>query len=336
MRAAGARRRHLAVAVLGVAAVAAPSPALAAGPVFSVGPTERVPYVKLAGAPGARLAGSVRVTNSGDEPGTALLYPVDATTGVTTGAVYLGREAPRRGVGSWLALDRDRVSLGAGRSATVAFTVAVPADASPGEHLGGVVAEPPAPRRGRAARRGRSSFRIDIRRLSIVAALVTVPGRKVARLSVTGLSAGARTGYQTLLVGMRSAGNVMVRGHGLAVVRDGDGKLARRARFGVDTFVPGTAVRDPVPVGGRALRPGRYHGDVTVEYGVRGTGHVARWSGDFTVTDSQLRQVFAGRATQPPGGGGGSPIPWIVAALGLGLGATAMLRSRRPRAGRAP
>src|SRR5438045_2971522 len=46
--------------------------------------------------PGIVLKSSVRVSNTGTARGSANLYPVDATTGQTSGAVYLNQNDPRR------------------------------------------------------------------------------------------------------------------------------------------------------------------------------------------------------------------------------------------------
>ena len=54
----------------------------------------------------------IRVVNTGGRTGTAYLYPVDATTGQTSGAVYLSRQSPRHDVGAWITLARSTVTLG--------------------------------------------------------------------------------------------------------------------------------------------------------------------------------------------------------------------------------
>ncbi len=48
--------------------------------------------------PGIVVKSSVRVINTGNAAGIASLYPVDATTGQTSGAVYLSKTDPRSGL----------------------------------------------------------------------------------------------------------------------------------------------------------------------------------------------------------------------------------------------
>src|SRR2546427_6402574 len=52
--------------------------------------------------PGVVVKSQVNVTNTGTVKGTVNLYTVDATTGQTSGAVYLNHGDPRRDVGVWI------------------------------------------------------------------------------------------------------------------------------------------------------------------------------------------------------------------------------------------
>src|SRR5213080_1886070 len=78
------------------------------GPLFALQPVYYDPsnaltksYFIFDSKPGAVVKSSVRVTNVGTEKGNVSLYPVDATTGQTSGAVYLNRDDPRKDVGAW-------------------------------------------------------------------------------------------------------------------------------------------------------------------------------------------------------------------------------------------
>src|SRR6266571_4865039 len=68
----------------------------------------------------------VRVTNTGTARGTVSLYPVDATTAQTSGAVYLNQNDPRRDVGAWITLGAQQLTLNPGQSQVVPFQVAIP------------------------------------------------------------------------------------------------------------------------------------------------------------------------------------------------------------------
>ena len=88
--------------------------------------------------PGDRVADAVVVTNTGSDPIDLELYAAD---GFTTEAGQFDLRTTSHtstGVGAWLELERDRISLDAGESAEIPFTIAVPDDAH-GEYLGGIV-----------------------------------------------------------------------------------------------------------------------------------------------------------------------------------------------------
>src|SRR3954468_510697 len=124
--------------------------------------------------PGAVRSGAVIVSNSGTAPGTVKLFTTDATTGRTTGTVYLtNRKA--RGTGTWITLTRKSLFLRPGQHTVVRFIARAPAGAKPGQWVGGIVAE--TSRRVTGAKsKQKASVQIKIRDLTIVAVQVNVPG----------------------------------------------------------------------------------------------------------------------------------------------------------------
>jgi Bacterial protein of unknown function (DUF916) len=129
----------------GVAVVSAePSSAAVGDASFALKPITYDPaltvtksYFVLVARPGAVIQDRIRIVNTGGRTGTAYLYPVDATTGQTSGAVYLSRQSPRHDVGAWIRLARSTVTLGPGKDVVVPFTIRVPLSIRPGDHLGG-------------------------------------------------------------------------------------------------------------------------------------------------------------------------------------------------------
>jgi hypothetical protein len=338
-----ARKEHAAIrrvllllcAVVAVtAAVVADAVAAPPRAVFALEPLRTgagAGYFILDARPGATVKRSVRVVNTGDLAGTVRLSAVDATTGRTTGAVYVDRQAPRRGVGAWVTPAAGVLRLAPRQARTVAMTIKIPRKVLEGQHLGGVVAESATLTRGATRKRGRGSFRVDVRSLTIVAVQVNLPGKRQERMRVTGVRPGGSGGRQTLLVGLRNDGNRLIKGRGDVVITDADGATIKRTRFPVDTFVPRTAVSDPVAVPGRALSAGSYHANVTLRYG---RGHVARLSTPFEITRKQVKQVFGSQPQQAPlAQASGTPILALVigalALLAVGfLGAYLLLRRR--------
>jgi len=92
--------------------------------------------------PGDRLDDALVVVNNGTTPIDLALYAADAFTTDEGRLDLRTRDDAAGGVGAWLALGRDTVSLEPGESAEVPFAITVPDDAEPGSHMGGVVTTP--------------------------------------------------------------------------------------------------------------------------------------------------------------------------------------------------
>jgi hypothetical protein len=89
--------------------------------------------------PGAHLDDGIVVANRGTETVELDVYAADGYT-TSTGALDLRLAGePPVGVGKWISVPQHHVSVPAGQTAEVPFTVDIPADATPGDYAGGVV-----------------------------------------------------------------------------------------------------------------------------------------------------------------------------------------------------
>ncbi|KQQ93613.1 hypothetical protein ASF72_01925 [Arthrobacter sp. Leaf141] len=89
--------------------------------------------------PGATIQDTLVVTNLGSTPLDLAVYAAD---GVTSASGHLDLEpaaTAAAGVGSWFAAEAATITVQPGAAREVPFSLAVPADASPGDHVGGVV-----------------------------------------------------------------------------------------------------------------------------------------------------------------------------------------------------
>jgi hypothetical protein len=314
----GRGRFVCAVAPLTVALALWTSASALAAPVIGlqpVGVPPKVGYFVLNARPGATLSGKVEVTNTGSA-GTVLLYPVDATTGATTGAVYGSRQKPRVEVGRWVHIASPKLTIGAGQMRVVGFRVSVPAHARAGQHLGGIVAEALSPVARHQTKRGKRSFVVKIKELAVVAVEVKLPGPGFERMTITGIGVGTQAGRQTLTLGLANTGDLLLKGSGSLIVSDQSGRRVLRRAFRLDTFVPRTRIDYPLTIVGRTLPAGHYRATVRLRYG---RGHQFDRTLGFSIGSRQLRQVA--QANQPPAGASrtGSPLLLIVAGVGLVL-----------------
>lgn len=283
-----------AVALVVVSPVA---PAWAGGATFALKPLPptETGYFVFKGKPGQTVRGAVQVLNVGTVAGSTNLYAVDATTGQTSGAVYRSRREPRRGVGAWIKLAQNSVSLAPGQSQVVHFSAQVPAGTSAGQYLGGVVAQrstaaaKPSPQNDKGG-----GFKVRIQELNVIAVQVNVPGVERAKLNLTGIKGGNQPGHQSVLLGIGNSGNVLVKGRGTLKVVSKSGRVVQRSSFNLDTFVPGTHIDFPVYIQGKALASGSYRGTVSIAY----RGHSLTRTFPFTITPSQVKQVFGSPAAQ--------------------------------------
>lgn len=336
-RGAAARRSPPAGAValsLVLAAVALPGTASAApatGPTFSVRPADGVsPYVVADARPGAVVRRSVRVVNGGDRPGAVRLYAVDAVTGATSGAVYRSENASRRDVGGWTALSAGRLRLAPGASRLVRLTIHVPRGVRPGQHLGAVVAENQAIRRGRPVRRGHGALKVDVRLLTVDAVQINIAGRRTPHLSLTGATAGGNHARQTVLLGIRNDGTELTKARGSYRLSDSAGHVLMRGPLRLDTLVPDTAIDYPVPVAGRPLGAGSYRVSAELRY----RGRVVRRTMGLSISSDTVKRVFKSRPELAPPPASGAGQAWLLGVGGLAAGLAlaaggAQLRRRR-------
>ncbi|GAA3484139.1 hypothetical protein [Streptomyces yanii] len=177
------------------------------------------PYFYLEGLPGTVLQDRLSVTNPGTAPVTVRLRGADAYN--SAGGDFAVRGKDSAGTGAWLRLAADRVTVPARTRAEVPFSVTVPADASPGDHPGAIVAE----------HSGRSvGIRVHLR----------VSGPTLTALTLEDVSVSGRTIHYTLV----NRGNVALAPR-LAVSADGVfGTLLRReARNLPVDLLPGQRVK---------------------------------------------------------------------------------------------
>ena len=266
--------------------------------------------------PGIVIKSRVRVTNTGTATGTAGLYPVDATTGQTSGAVYLNQSDPRADVGAWISLSASQVTLAPGQSQIVHFQVIIPGGVRPGQHLGGIVAEN-LTQASSTQTQNHSTLQIKVKLLTIIAVQVNLPGAAVEQMAATGVQAGGQNGYQQLLVGLSNSGTVMLKPYGSLQVANAQGQVLKNVSLKLDTFLPRTAINYPVTISGQGLGPGDYQVTLTLMYG---NAQVLHYTTKFTITQQQVAQVFSAPQTQAPPGflSGDSGIsPWVI---GIGGG----------------
>lgn len=91
--------------------------------------------------PGTQVRDFIVVSNLGETAAEFAIYATDATNDVDTGAFGLlpSNEAPTD-LGAWITMDVDSITLQPGQESTIPFNLLIPSDATPGDHVAGIVA----------------------------------------------------------------------------------------------------------------------------------------------------------------------------------------------------
>jgi hypothetical protein len=319
--------------ILLLALVVAPlASAAAKAPVFGLRAlgNPKLGYFVYSLSPGGVHQGGVIISNSGMATGTVKLFAADATTGNTTGTVYLTDRKAKR-AGAWISLATTSLTLKPGQHRTVRFTVRVPPNTDPGQWVGGVVAET-SHQVSQPKSKKKASVQIKIRDLTIVAVQVNVPGPPVLGFTIGGVKTGGQSGFQQIITHIANTGNVLVKPTGTVTVLNKQGAKLQVLTFKMDTFLPQTAIDYPLLLK-KALAPGDYSANVRlVVPGVAGAAAKAMTAQpSFSVSKQDVKQVFTSAAPQTPppiaaGSSSSSKPPWaLIAAAAFGALLLALL-----------
>lgn len=270
--------------------------------------------------PGASITDAIVVTNHG---AAELVLSVYAADGFSTDAGELDvltAEHDSTGVGAWLTPAVSRLTVPGGASVEVPFTLVVPQDATPGDHVGAVVTSLADPDRAEGISVDR---RLGIRVVARVAGDLR-PGMVVEDTALTyaGSANPFAAGSATLTWTVVNAGNTRLSGEQYVTVAGPFGWFRRDVAVdGLPELLPGESRTVRVAVPG-VLPVFRLTGTATVEP----TSPV----GDAAAAGLAAQQV---RVTA-------TAVPWsqlVVLALVVGAGVGTVLavrRSRRRRAAR--
>ncbi|MFE4632070.1 WxL protein peptidoglycan domain-containing protein [Streptomyces sp. NPDC056773] len=103
------------------------------------GPDAR-PHFSYGVTGGATTRDQIAIWNYGEEPLTLDVYASDAVNTADGGFDLLPAGRAPKDAGSWIKLDKDKVTVPPKGNVVVPFTVTVPREVTPGDHTGGIVA----------------------------------------------------------------------------------------------------------------------------------------------------------------------------------------------------
>jgi hypothetical protein len=268
--------------------------------------------------PGDVIQDAVVITNHGAAPLALDVYAADART-TTSGQLDLLTAAETSvDLGAWIRLDLPAVTLEAGASIAVPFTVQIPTDALPGDHSGGVITASVGADDGSTVRVDRRlALRVHLRVAGAIAPAVTVDD-----LTVSARGTVNPFGAPTVVVRYRvtNTGNARVVPQDVVTVAGALGTSTTVDATGTDPVevLPGSSVEREVVV--RDVRT-LTAADVRVDVVATAVG------------------VGGGATAAASATGSAAAVPWAaVVLLGLvlaGIGGGLVLRRRARARGRA-
>jgi nucleoid-associated protein YgaU len=168
--------------------------------------------------PGSSVGDAVQIINNTDTDKTLLVYAVDSQTASGGGFACAQQADESLGVGTWITLEKDRVTLGPNSSTIVPFMINAPSTASAGEHNGCIVIQDAEQAPADTGNGIALSFRTAIR------VAITIPGEITKELSFTGVSSRRLdNGLIRLSAALKNNGNVSL---------DSDVHLSIKSFFG--------------------------------------------------------------------------------------------------------
>ncbi|MFE2873852.1 DUF916 domain-containing protein [Embleya sp. NPDC059259] len=172
----------LALLALLLPLLASATPAQAADEfTWGVQPAGGRDHFVLTAAPGRTLVDVVGVSNFGDKPLTLRVYATDAVLAADGGMTLLTAAERPKDVGAWIGFDAESYTVEPGKRADIPFRLTVPADASPGDHTGAIVASI------KAEATGPGQQRFDVDRRVGARIYLRVDGPAVPRLAIEDL-----------------------------------------------------------------------------------------------------------------------------------------------------
>ena len=181
-------------------------------------------HFTLQSTPGGTVSERALVTNLSAVPVTYSVYGTDAVNTPQGAFDLLGSDQKPQDLGSWIVLKQHAVTIGAGRTVAVPFTVGVPAIATPGDHAGALVVS--------LKTKGSGPNKVDVESRIAVRVYLRIPGDLRPLLSVNTVAASYQPGAGPLGRGridvdytVRNPGNIRLRGRPTVVVKNALGKV---------------------------------------------------------------------------------------------------------------
>lgn len=224
-------------------AAASPSAGgISALPLRAAGRAQHRAYFVLHARAGATIHGLVRLSNSSVSATKLRTYPVDGLTGVTSGAVFSNPGQPPVHAGRWVTPAISALTLPGEGAHFVPFTVQVPSNATPGDHLAGIAFEDTErPESG-------GQFRITEVIRVVVGVEVVVHGPASKKLALLGAHLSSLPGTQVpaVIISLANRGRLLCKPKLTVSLAAGGSQQQTPVSRKLDTILPGDKIPYPL------------------------------------------------------------------------------------------
>ncbi len=209
-------------------------------PASSATETGNRPNLSYTIEPGETVEDAVTVYNLGNTPLIFNVYPTDAFNNDDgTFSVLPGDKKPTD-VGTWFTLDQELISVPPGMQTTIPFVIKVPRDATPGDHVGAVLAS------SSTKGTGDNGETITLDRRTGTRLFVRVAGELRPELAITNMESdydqavNSFDGTTTVKFRVENRGNVRMSGNPIVEVGGPLGALSKTVKMpAVSELLPG-------------------------------------------------------------------------------------------------
>jgi hypothetical protein len=215
-------------------------------------------FFDLTMAPGETRSLAVQIANDGTDALAARTYAADVYTIINGGFGGRLRGAPQTGMTTWVDYVTEVIELPAGQAIRRAFTVAVPANAPPGEYITCLVLENDTP----IVNSGAVTLNQIVRQA--VAVVVTVPGPRTPGLAIGLATHKVVGGTSVVSIAVANTGNVRLKPLVGFTLLDAAGRKISQATMQMDTFYAHTDTFVEMPLAS-LLTPGTYTVRLTLD-----------------------------------------------------------------------
>lgn len=177
---------------------------------LGIRPANESDFFHMSLYPGAALEATAIVTNHTQTAVTLLNYPVDATSTPQGAFALANQDEPRPGVGGWVQLANDHITVAANSELKVPFRISVPAGTPPGEYAGGLIIQSPPVQGKTSTVDGDTAVRLDVIQRQGVRIYLNVAGTAVSTLKHGDLSWQQTGDTLTFTVPLNNTGNTIL------------------------------------------------------------------------------------------------------------------------------